>query len=275
MIFDTHCHDNLEPLFHTWPNAWGMARKNGVNQAAVIGTSVGTSLRAVNLSQLDPRLHPVIGIHPSEWQELVELHPGWTKSQFEAYADAEFRSLKRMFNKFRIYGVGETGLDYYRLPKKTSHIAKVKKLQTASFIWQLQAASEQQLPIIIHVRDVDETAYWETLSLLKAHYRSPRPFILHCVSGPVEYVKEALEMGAYLGIAGNVTYKNADHIRSLIKLAPPDRLLLETDAPYLPPVPHRGEDCEPWMIHITAEYVAEELGLDLDQIYQNSLQIFT
>jgi TatD DNase family protein len=88
-------------------------------------------------------------------------------------------------------------------------------------------------------------------------------------------LEAALEMGAYIGVAGNVTYKNADHIRSLVKTAPPDRILLETDAPFLPPHPHRGQVCQPWMIELTASYLQDELNLDLAAIYQTSCRLFT
>lgn len=274
MIFDTHCHYNLEPLYPDWATAWQAAQAQGVVQSAVIGTDLTTSKRAVELSLADSRLHAVIGFHPSEFQELVEKNPQTTLSDLQAKLQAQLQELTTLANQSAIKGIGETGLDYFRLPAAEEQIAIIKQLQQEAFIWHIELAYHQQVPLIIHVRDVGEAAYWDVLAILKKYHHGDQPFILHCISGPIEYLSQALELGAYIGIAGNSTYKKADHIRSLIKLTPKDRLLLETDAPYLPPEPHRGQVCQPGMIRITAEYLTEELGLDQTQLYQNSLGLF-
>ena len=111
--------------------------------------------------------------------------------------------------------------------------------------------------------------------LLQKHKKSNLPFILHCASGSTEYIKKAVEMGGYVGIAGNVTYKNADAIREIVKATPADRLLLETDAPFLPPHPHRGKTCEPWMIELTAQYLQEHCSVSMEQVYKNTQHVFT
>lgn len=274
MIFDTHCHYNLEPFFADWQTAWKTAQDHGVTASNVIGVNVETSQKAIEISQIDDRLQAIVGIHPSEFQTLVEENPGLKIAALQEKTEQQLQTLTTLANQSAIKGVGETGLDYYRLPDDAEQVGCIKTLQAEALVWHLELAHHQQVPVIIHVRDQEDEAYWDVLDLLKKYHRGSQPFILHCVSGPTEYIKAALELGAYLGIAGNSTYKTADHIRSLIKLAPPERLLLETDAPFLPPQPHRGQVCQPWMIAETAAYLHDELGLDLEQIYENSRQLF-
>lgn len=140
----------------------------------------------------------------------------------------------------------------------------------------IRLANKFEKVLIIHSRDKggekDENnqAYLDILKIIKNNYQSKEPFILHCVSGPKEYIKEALQLGAYIGVGANITYPNANKLRELIKIVPEDRLLLETDAPYLPPQEFRGQTCEPWMIEKTANYLQKELEINLEQIYQNN-----
>lgn len=215
------------------------------------------------MAEQHDQLYAAVGIHPTDVSAEVI---GQLAENIARLADL-------ITHHPKVIAIGETGLDYYWLEdneQKPDLIAQ----QQAAFRAQIRLANQTKLPLIIHARDTGETAYWDILELLTAEYEFHRPFILHCVSGPITYIKAALELGAYIGMAGNMTYPNAEYLRDLARLAPTERLLLETDAPFLPPQPYRGKICEPWMIRDTADFVAEELQLDLDQIYTQSRELF-
>jgi len=268
-IFDSHCHYNLEPLESNWQAHWRQAQAEGIQASMVVGTSLTTSKRAVEIAAQESNLYASVGVHPHQFEVDDQEFLKQTET-----------GLNNLFAKYQtqIKAVGETGLDYFRL---ASAATTAKKAQQAAFKLHLHLAQTHHVPVIIHVRDqaAPETptagnAYWDTLQMLKDNWPNDQPFILHCASGPLNYIEQALAMGAYIGAAGNVTYKKADRIREIVKLTPADRLLIETDSPYLPPEPRRGQVCEPWLIKLTAEYLQETMGIDLDQVWQNSLRAF-
>lgn len=274
-IIDTHCHYNMDDLWSDWQTHWQKAREAGVTDSIVVGTSLETSQRSVELAAQDAHLFGCVGIHPYRYTELVQENPDISESMIASHIATDYDQLLKTARqaKHSVVAVGESGLDYFRLDP-TFHWQKILTAQREGFIAHLKLATELHVPVIIHVRDMGPKAYSDVLDTLREHYPGHKPFVLHCVSGSVEYVQQAVEMGAYIGMAGNITYKNADLIRSLARIAPRDRLLLETDAPFLPPHPHRGKPCEPWMISLTAEFVQEELGFSLDQIYANTQELF-
>lgn len=270
MIIDTHCHYNLEPLLEEWPTYWQKAQENTVTKSIVVGASLESSQVAVEIAANETNLFASVAIHPSEYQEAIE-----NKSANRLQWDQEIKVIDTLASQNKVVAIGETGLDYFRLPKANPSLAEqIKTTQQQYFKQHLELAQTHHLPVIIHVRDSGDTAYSDVLSILKTDYKSEQPFILHCVSGPLQYIKEAVALGAYIGIAGNSTYPKADHIRSLIKSVPADRLLLETDAPFLPPQDYRGQICEPWMIRLTAEFWQEQ-GLDLAQLEKNAATCFS
>jgi TatD DNase family protein len=256
-IFDTHCHYNLSPLYEDWEQHWTSAQKHGITQTLIPGTNIETSRRAVEIAQTNPHLYAGIAIHPNEYNAI-------SKADLPTFIYEHAASLSILADNKEVVAIGETGLDYYRLPEDRE--TAIYNQQEA-FKMHLQLANEFEKLLIIHTRDKggkkekNNQAYWDVLHLLKAHYQFKKPFILHCVSGPKAYIKEAIELGAYFGVGGNVTYPNADGLRDLVKMIPTDRLLLETDAPYLPPQEFRGETCEPWMISETATYLKSELQI--------------
>ena len=250
MIIDTHSHYNLDPFWTDWTTHWLKAQAAGVHQSIVVGVNAETSKRAVTLAHSDENLFAAIGYHPTE-KENVDI-----------------ATLETLLPNKKIIAIGETGLDYFH-SKDVTEISEQKKY----FALHIRLAKKYSLPLIIHCRDRSEQAYWDVLEILHTEKFSGT-FILHCVSGPLAYIQEAVTMGAYFGIAGNMTYKNSEHLRDIVRAVPKDRLLLETDAPFLPPQEFRGKVCEPWMISKTAEYVSPQFNVELDQLYQNSLQAF-
>lgn len=267
-IIDTHCHYNLSPLHETWNDHWHAAQEQGVTHAVVIGTDIVASHSAVAIAQAEPHLKAAIGIHPNELDQLT------SEDELAATLDLYHSELATLVRDPHVVAIGETGLDYFHLPEDTGRHAFIKHAQQESFRLHIDLAQHHGLPLIIHVRDRQAEAYQDVLRLLRAHHLGNQPFILHCISGTTEYLTEALSLGATIGVAGNVTYKTAEPIRDLVRATPPDRLVTETDAPYLPPQGYRGKPCQPWMIADTVRFLQQELNLDPTQLYANAERLF-
>lgn len=250
MIIDTHSHYNLDPFWNEWTAQWTKAQAAGVHQSIVVGVNAETSKLAVTIANSDKNLYAAIGFHPTEKENV------------------DNDALEVLLPNKKVVAIGEIGLDYFHSKEETD-VSKQKN----NFTLQVELAKKYSLPLIIHCRDTSDQAYWDVLEILNKQ-KFTGTFILHCVSGPLAYIQKAVTMGAYFGIAGNITYKNSDHLRDIIRSVPKNRLLLETDAPFLPPQEFRGKVCEPWMISKTAAYVSAQLNLELEQLYQNSLQAF-
>ncbi|MFH2118139.1 MAG: TatD family hydrolase [Candidatus Paceibacterota bacterium] len=275
-IIDTHCHYNMEPFFSgkkfifdledgdsllnmNWQDHWQNAQAKGVTGSVVVGTTIETSDLALEIAQKEPNLLAAVGVHPSHAHEI-------TLDQLDRAA--------ANWTEQKIHAVGETGLDFFRLDPNDEAFEQITNQQKEVFRWHIRFAQQQNLPLIVHVRDKTELAYRETLAIIKKEYSGDKPFVLHCISGPLDYVQEAIEFGAFIGFDANITYPKAQEIRDLVGKTPANRLLIETDAPFLPPQNHRGKVCEPWMIAETAEYAQQELGLNLDQLFENSQNFF-
>ncbi len=266
-FFDTHGHLNLAPLAEKWQQHWQEANQNGVTHTFVPGTSLPSSELSLELAGQQPNILGGLGIHPSE---AAQLNLEETISKLNDLAAK---------HSVKLAGIGETGLDYFWLKEneeKKIIIAKQKELFQA----HLKLALKYQLPISIHVRDKNtpitpesDNAYWDTLAMMK-DYASQLTWILHCASGPESYIQEAVRQGALISFAGNITYPKAENIRKLLAITPKDRVLTETDAPYLPPQEFRGKICEPWMVTKTAAAIAEIKQTSLEQLYDNALRTF-
>jgi len=276
-IIDTHCHYNLEPLYSgkrshfeidnqspllnmNWQNHWQKAQEKGISKSIIIGADLENSQKAIEIANQDQNLFASIGIHPSDSNGLT--------------AQQIYRELKNLAQGNKIVAIGETGLDYFKLSNEKDDENKEIKKQKEFFEMHLQLANELRLPLIVHARDKTEEAYWEILHIIKNNYQQQKAFVLHCISGPISYIKQALDLGAYIGVAANVTYKKANDIREIVKYVPQDRLLIETDAPYLPPRQYRGQVCEPWMMSETALFLKKELGINIETTTNNAQNIF-
>lgn len=246
-IIDTHVHYNLNPLFSNWQTHWQKAQSKEVTASVVASIDLISSQKAVEIANQDDNLWALVGVHPSEVAKNKSL-------------DQVVTELSRLLDDPKVLGIGEIGLDYYWL--SDSQLAKKSQVQQIWFQAQLELVRQKGGWISLHIRDkaepVEQTkgnAYWDAYQIMKQYDWSNQPFILHCVSGSNTYVKAMLELGAYIGFDGNITYPSATNLRSLLDLVPADRLLVETDAPYLPPQSQRGKPCEPWMIAETASYL--------------------
>jgi TatD DNase family protein len=234
-LVDSHCH--LEMIADT-AGAVGEARAAGVEQLVTIGIDLETSRGAADLSESLPGVYATVGMHPHDANRLDDT----TLAEFEALAARP-----------RVVAVGEVGLDFYR-------DLSPREDQRRAFSAQIELARRTGLPLVVHVREAGD----EAMAQLAAE-ADDLSVVMHCFSLP-EYVDECNERGYYASFAGNVTYKNAAALREAAVRVRADRLLVETDAPFLAPVPNRGNSNVPaWVAH-TAALVAEVRGVPGDEL---------
>ena len=212
---DSHCH--LPLLSDSAEKALVRARENGVEAMICVGTDLESSRAALVLADRHPDVWATVGLHP---HEAAKLGPEWAE-------------LVPLTSAERTVGIGETGLDYFyeHSPRAT---------QITAFRAQIELAHERGLALVVHSRD----AWDDTFSVLH-EVGVPARTIIHCFSGGVREAERALELGACLSFSGIVSFKNARDVRDAARITPDDRMLVETDAPYLAPMPHRGRENEP------------------------------
>lgn len=240
MIFDTHAHYDDEAFDEDRDEVLTSLRKRGVGTVVNVGASMEGSRRSVSLSEEYEFVYSAVGVHPDEVGELREEDMEWMREQLQ---------------KPKVVAVGEIGLDYYW--DKEGH-----DLQKKWFLRQLKLAKELKKPVIIHSRE----AAADTMELLKANYHGEMPMVMHCYSYSPEMAAEYLKMGFYLGIGGVLTFKNAKKLKEVVEIAPIERLLLETDCPYLAPVPNRGKRNDSTNIHYVAEELARLKGMTPEEV---------
>jgi TatD DNase family protein len=277
MIIDTHCHYNLSPLAENWKDHWQEAQAKGVTKSIVVGTSVETSQLAVTIAQQEENLFATVGLHPNYWQKIDQ-----DQTITEVFTTNELAAVEALVTQNKVIAIGETGLDYFRLDKQTPTFKQLRQQQLSSLQLHLEIATKHDLPIILHVRDNEvpenpqpNNAYWDTLELLEKHLQTNTlTMIMHCFSGPAAYIEKMITLGAYVGVAGNITYGSSYPLRAFLRNAPQERILLETDAPYLPPQSHRGKQCLPWMIAETADFLENKIKISKQTILQNTWRLF-
>lgn len=238
-LIDSHAHLDDPRFDPDRDDVLDRARAAGVIAILTIGTDLPSSERAAALAGARDDLWATAGVHPHE------------AAKFD---DADWPRLQALWAQPRVRGVGEAGLDYF-------YDFSPRDRQQAVFRRQLEACGEVGLPIVIHVRDAYEDAF-----RLMAEVGLPAGGVLHCFTGGPAECERALELGLYVSIPGIVTFKNGENIRASVPLIPDDRLLVETDSPYLAPIPHRGRRNEPAFVVETARRVAELRGRTLGEL---------
>jgi TatD DNase family protein len=239
---DTHCHLNHPDLYAEWNAALFRAQQSGVHRMIIIGYDLESSQRGVQLSEQSDALYAAVGIHPHD----------------AVQCDSEtLQQLRELARHPRVVAIGEIGLDFYR-------DLSPREAQYQAFHAQMQLAAELHLPVVIHCRE----AYDELLAVL-SEYPAVRG-VLHCFSGNAEQAQQGLELGYFLGIGGVITFKSAESLREIVRAMPRDRLLLETDAPYLAPHPYRGKRNEPAYLPLIAQQVADLWGITPDALSEQA-----
>lgn len=245
-LIDTHCHLDFRDYEGDRDLLIKRSAAAGVTRIINPGTDITTSHAAIQLAKTYEGVYAAVALHPNATAT-------WSPEAIEA--------LRQMAAYPKVVAVGEIGLDYYwdKSPKA---------VQRAAFEAQLQLATHLQLPIIIHNREASEdvlAVLSQWVSSLPAALKD-RPGVLHSFSAPPSIAEQALALGFYLGFTGPVTYKKADELRTIAAATPLNRILLETDGPYLTPHPHRGQRNEPAYVRLIAERIAALHGVELPEV---------
>lgn len=247
MIIDTHAHLDYPDYAPDFEDVLARAQTAGVERVVTIGTSVESSRCAVELAQRYPMIHAAIGVHPTTADEAA---PG--------AVDA----LRGLASHGRVAAIGETGLDYHHLPEGgPEKVAAYKDTQARIFRAQLDLAVEAGLNVIVHQRDA-----WEDTLAILAFYTGRLRAVFHCFGGTPLQAQELASMGHLVSFTGIITFKNAAIVRETAAAVSADGFMVETDCPYLAPVPYRGKRCEPAHTREVAVAVAQTRGVTLDEL---------
>ena len=249
MLIDSHCHLNFPDLAQRLPEVLANMAEAGVDKAIAISVSRQSFEEVHAIAQDYPNIYATVGIHPDD-------------------PEAEEFSLEELLERAarpKVVGIGETGLDYYWCKGDLAW-------QHQRFALHIEAANRSGLPLIVHTRDAAE----DTMRLLREH--QAHAGVIHCFTEDVRIAKLALDLGFYISFSGIVTFKNATAIQEAARYVPLDRMLVETDSPYLAPVPKRGKPNEPAYVRHTAAFVAQLRGDSLENIAQattaNCMRLF-
>lgn len=252
-LFDSHTHLNDRPFANQEADYVQRAAVLGVNKMAIVGSNTELNQGAITLAHRFKSLYAIIGWHPEDAKDYTPA------------AAAKLR--EQLSTEDKVVAIGEIGLDYH-------WNTTPKDVQKRVFAEQLALAKSLHYPVSIHTRD----ALADTYQLLKAAALPAGQIIMHSFNAPPEWVGKYLDLGAYLSFSGVITFKNTAYLRESLKQVPLDRLLVETDAPYLTPVPHRGQQNQPGFARYVAAGIAQTLQLPLetiaDKTYQNACRVF-
>lgn len=249
MLVDSHCHLEYEGLADDEQGVLERARGAGVGAFLNISTRRSEWERVVGTAKREPDVWASVGIHPHE---------------ADAHEDLGREELLRATLDERVIGIGETGLDYY-------YDRSDRETQRALFRTHIDVARETRLPLIIHTREAEE----DTAAILADEMeRGAFPALIHCFTASAAFARRVLDLGLTISLSGIVTFKNARELQEVAAGLPSERLLVETDSPFLAPVPHRGRPCEPAFVRDTAAFVAGLRGESLEQLAETTTRNF-
>lgn len=251
-IFDTHCHLNSRQFDGDRSEVLRRAIDAGVTRILVVGYDLPSSRMAVDLADEVPGIYAAVGVHPHDAKLLNE---------------GVLKELERLTESRKVVAIGETGLDYFRdLSPRT--------VQRDAFRLQLKLAKAKRLPVVIH----DRNAHDEVLSILNEESVREIPVILHCFSGDERILKRCMERGYYVSFSGSITYQNPEKVHTLVQAVDEEKMLVETDAPYLAPEPYRRRRNEPAYVRTVTERLAQLRGTSLKRMAEitsrNALRAF-
>lgn len=254
MLVDSHCHLDFPDFAEDFDGMLARASEAGVGTMVTICTELSRFDAVRTIAEQHANIYCTVGVHPHEAEEEGLDDPG---------------PLVRLARHERVVAIGETGLDYY-------YEHSPREAQRTSFRAHIAAARETGLPIVVHTREADD----DTMAILEEEHRAgPFTGLIHCFSTSRELAERAVELGLSISLSGIVTFKKAETLREIARDLPLDRILVETDAPYLAPMPHRGKRNEPAFVAHTAACVAEARGMAVDDLARattdNFFRLFT
>tara|TARA_E500000331_G_scaffold333388_1_gene357555 strand:- start:200 stop:958 length:759 start_codon:yes stop_codon:yes gene_type:complete len=239
-MIDSHCHLDHEPLFSDLANIIQRSKNAGIKKLLTISTSLESFARIKDIVAIDEMIYGTIGIHPHESNEK------FVNSQI----------IVKNFNENRkIIGIGETGLDFY-------YNNSDKDKQIKSFNEHIKASIETNSPLIIHSRNAEE----DTFNILNNYKDNNLKILMHCFTGSKQFAEKLLKLNAFFSASGIITFKNSIELQETFKFLPSDKILIETDSPFLAPVPNRGKKNEPSFIEYTASKLSELRNISKSEI---------
>lgn len=242
MLIDTHCHIHFDDFADTTVEALlERAEQAGVKKMMLIGTDPVTNKQVLEVSAKYPQLHCSLGFHPHDAKDFTPDY---------------LAEVEKMAASVKVKAIGEIGLDYFRNLSS-------KEQQIETFEAMCDLASKLHLPIIVHDRDAHDDIV--EILVRKAKTKGIQG-VIHCFSGDESFAKKMIDIGFYLSFAGNITFKNAENLRQVIRCIPLDSMLIETDSPYLTPVPHRGKRNEPSFVKFVAEQIMSIKNISLEEV---------
>ncbi len=252
-MIDTHCHLNFKAFEKDYDQVIKEAFEAGVDKIINVGTKIDSSQRAVELAEQYENLYAIVGVHPHH-ADKIELGSKW------------INELERLARKPKVVAIGEIGMDYF---KYQSNGIVNQKAQKEIFEQQIELAYKLKLPLQIHNRHAGK----DIIDILLNHksYLLNPPGMFHCFSGNIEFLKKVLNLGFYVGFDGNITYKGLapgedTALSDLVKATPLERIVVETDSPYLPPEPHRGSRNLPQYAILVARFIADIKGVSVEEL---------
>ncbi|MGQ3674005.1 TatD family hydrolase [Xanthobacter sp. TB0139] len=249
MLVDSHCHLDFPDFAAELPEVVARARAAGVTHCVTISTRLSAFEQVRSIAEQFDGITCSVGVHPLE----AAAEPDVTTAQ-----------IVELTHHPKVVAIGETGLDYHYDPAS-------RDVQIRDFRAHIGAARETGLPLVIHARDADE----DVAAILEEETAKGRfPFLLHCFTAGPELARRALALGGYISFSGIITFKKSQDLRDIAASVPEDRILVETDSPYLAPTPHRGKRNEPSFVRETAKVLAEARGASLEEVAQATTRNF-
>ena len=249
MFVDSHCHLDYEGMAERQPELLANARARGVHAMLNISTRAREWDQVIATAEREPDVWAAVGVHPHE----ADAHP-----------DVDAVLLVDRAAHPRVIGIGESGLDFH-------YDHSDRDRQRASFRIHIAAARETGLPLIVHTRDAED----DTAAILADEMgKGTFPALIHCFTASADFARTALDLGLSISISGIVTFRNAKDLQAIAASLPEDRLLIETDAPFLAPIPHRGRTCEPAFVADTAAFLAELRGVSIEALAETTARNF-
>ena len=243
-FFDTHAHYNDEKFEEDRDIIINQIKENNIKYVTVVGYNIESSIKAIEIANKYDNIYATVGISPNDLESEIDLE------KIESLAQDK-----------KVVAIGEIGLDYYWNKEN-------KDLQKNIFVKQIEIANKMELPISIHTRE----AVYDTLDILKNRIKVKNTGIFHCCPLNRELVKQALELGFYISLAGPVTFKNSKNANKCIEAVPIDKLLIETDSPYMTPEPYRGKRNNSIYVKLVAQKIAEVRNMELTDIAKITLE---
>ena len=239
-MIDSHCHLDQQPLIDDLNNIVNRSKEVGIEKLLTISTTLNSFNEISNLVNFDPIIYGTFGIHPHE-------------------SDKEFVSKSEIINKIKtnkkIIGVGETGLDFY-------YNNSDKKNQINSFVNHIEAAIDLNIPLIVHSRNAET----DTFDIINSYKNQNLKVLMHCFTGSLNLAKKLLDLDAFFSASGIITFKNSNSLQDTFKFLPDNKILIETDSPYLAPEPMRGKKNEPSFIHHTLKKLAQIKKIEINKL---------